>query len=392
MLTHLAAWTIDQCRQRLDATSASELDATLAQVSGDPSDAHVMHVLALHCLQCGYVDLWRHYVIAALALPHVSPRELYLRGQAKIRLGDWTGWVDREARICSPNEFDFQSPFAHHIRWANAAWDGVEDLSDGTLFVFADGGMGDCIQMLRYVPVLAGKGGEIVLAVHPRCVPFVRHNVGHLATVVIRNLPYPHSFQRYAWLMSLAGLVGHIPSFTPLSAPSPCDCPSVLDGKLHLALCWAGNSNYPRNRTDRFRSLSLCDLAPALSCEGVTWHSVQVGTWAAEAAAYPSIVPPIAPLYNLAQTANVLAGMDGVVTVDTSVAHLAGSLGIPTFLILSTAADFRWETADTTPWYPSVRLIRQRTPGDWSAVVAALLEKLHGWMRSRALERSSLRA
>jgi hypothetical protein len=265
-------------------------------------------------------------------------------------------------------------------------WDGSEDLRNQALFVFADGGIGDCIQMLRYVPVLAEKGGEVIVAVHPPCVPFVQHNVGHIASVVIRDLPYPHAFERYAWIMSLAGLVGHIPSFTPFSAPSPHDCRMVPDGKLHMALCWAGNTNYPRNRDDRFRSVSLCDLAPLLSREDVTWHSVQVGRWGAEAAAYPSIVPSTVPLHNLAQTANVLAGMDGVVTVDTSVAHLAGSLGVPTFLILSTLPDFRWGTADTTPWYPSMSLIRQRVPGDWSAVVAVLTARLNArdWLDLRS--------
>jgi ADP-heptose:LPS heptosyltransferase len=73
--------------------------------------------------------------------------------------------------------------------------------------------------------------------------------------------------------------------------------------------------------------------------------------------------------------------MDALVTVDTSVAHLAGSLGIPTFLILSTLADSRWETGETTPWYPSVHLIRQRVPGDWSSVVGSIMTQLNCTLR-----------
>ncbi|HZS60781.1 MAG TPA: glycosyltransferase family 9 protein [Gemmatimonadaceae bacterium] len=384
---------VDLCRQSLDATSASEVDEVLAIVAREPSYARLVHALASHCLRCGYVDLWHRFVTAALALPHVSPLELYMRGQAKIRLGDWSGWTDREARLLSPSEFDFQSDWVQQMRWATGAWDGAEDLTDQALLVFADGGLGDCVQMLRYVPLLAEMSREVILAVHPRCLPFAQHNLGQLATVVIRDVPYLHAFQRHTWLMSLAGLFRHIPPFVAFHAPHPIGRRTTRDGQMHLALCWAGSTNHPQNREDRYRSLSLEDLAPLFARGDVTWHSVQLGRWASQAAAYPSIIQPTVPMYNLAQTANVLAGLDGVVTIDTSVAHLAASLGIPTLLILSTLPDFRWETADTTAWYPTVRLIRQRVPGDWSGIVATLMATLDArhWLDVRIHERVTAR-
>jgi hypothetical protein len=356
-----------------DPTSASELAPFIEAAANEPFSAARMHTVALRCLECGYDDLWRHYKEVAFALPHVTPFDLYLRGQAKIRSGDWSGWVDREARLSNPGEPDYRPRAVQQMRWSKGAWNGVEELAGQTLFVLADGGLGDCIQMLRYVPVLAAKAGETILAVRPRAVPFAQHNLGQLATVVIRDVPYRFEFQRYVWLMSLPALIGGIPRFIPFSAPGPRDYPSE---RPNIAICWAGSSNYPGNRDDRYRSISLEDLAPVLTRDDVCWHSVQIGPWASQATAYPSILQPTIPLHNLAQTANVLSGMDAVITVDTAVAHLAGSLGIPTLLILSRLADFRWEFGDTTPWYPSMQLIRQAVPGDWSGVVSTVMAKL----------------
>lgn len=360
----------------LDPTSTSELEPLIAAVTRDPSDPVLLYTLSIQCLQRGYPDQWRYYRDLAFALPHVTPLDLYLRGQAKIRSGDWSGWVDREARLYNPEEPHFRPLAVQQMRWSKGAWDGVEELTGRTLFVFSDGGLGDGIQMLRYLPVLAERADEIILAAQPPCVPFAQHNLGHLASVVIRDVPHPFEFHRYAWIMSLPALMGCMPPFVPFSAPRPVEYPATTDGRLRLALCWAGNTNHPRNRNDRFRSISLADLTPLLTREDVEWYSVQSGPWASDAHAYPSIVLPTDPMHNFAQTANVLAHMDAVVTVDTSVAHLAGSLGIPTFLILSTLADFRWETGETTPWYPSVQLVRQRVPGDWSTVVNTIMSRL----------------
>jgi hypothetical protein len=360
----------------LDQTSAAEVAPVLEAVAREPHNAGWMHTLALHCLRWGYTDLWRRYHDIALGLPHLTPFNVYLRGQAKIRAGDWSGWLDREARLCNPGELDYQPLDVQHMRWTKAAWDGRENLTSQTLFVFADGGLGDCLQMLRYVPLLAQDAAGVILAVRPRCVPFAQHNVGHLATIVIRDVPHACEFQRYTWLMSQPALIGHIPTFVPFSAPRPNEYRAPADSRLHVAICWAGNTNHSGNRDDRFQSIRLADLAPLLSRDDIRWHSVQIGPWASEANAYPSLIQPTVPLYNLAQTANVLAGMDAVLTVDTSVAHLAGSLGIPTLLILSRLAEFRWGTGDTTPWYPSMYLIRQHVPGDWSAVIHALQAQL----------------
>jgi hypothetical protein len=366
---------VEFCRRRLDPESEVHVGPYLEAISREPSDASLMYSLAVRCLQCGYLDLWRHCNAMALAMPHLTPQDLYFRGQAKIRMGDWSGWTDREARTFGPTEVHSFSAAVRQMRFTKAAWNGAEDLAEKTLLVFADGGHGDCIQVLRYVPALAQKARKVILAVHPRCVPFAQHNLGHVATVVM-NVSFSFEFQRYVWMMSLPALFGGIPPFRSFSAPKPLARCNTVDGRLRIAICWAGNSNNPASRVDRYRSLVLSDLAPLFARDDVEWHSVQVGEWSSEAHAYPSIVEPAIPLQHFAQTANVVAGMDAVITIDTAVAHLAGSLGVPTFLILSTLADFRWETSDTTPWYPSMELLRQRVPGDWTDVTGLLMDRL----------------
>jgi hypothetical protein len=144
-------------------------------------------------------------------------------------------------------------------------------------------------------------------------------------------------------------------------------------------VCWAGNSNQPSHGGDRDRSASLDDLAPVLCREDVHCYSLQVGAWARDAARYPRLLHPSTPLATFAETARAIVGLDAVISVDTAVAHLAGSIGVPTILILHCAGDFRWGMDDTTPWYPSMHIIRQRIRSDWAGVVTQLMVYLDDW-------------
>jgi hypothetical protein len=119
-------------------------------------------------------------------------------------------------------------------------------------------------------------------------------------------------------------------------------------------------------------------LAPLFRLDDTTWYSLQVGDREADATDCRSIYRPDPPLNTFADTAAVIAQLDYVVTVDTAVAHLAGSLGVPTYLLLPTAATWRWGLANDTAWYPTMRLIRQQKPGDWTGAIHELLERLKG--------------
>jgi hypothetical protein len=353
----------------------------------------LLYSIGITCLQYGYDELWLNCVRDGLALPHLTPQDHLFRGEAKIRLGDWSGWVDREARLFNPDESSFVSPEARRVQWTTKRWDGDEPIDDRSILVMADGGFGDCLQMVRYLPELARVAGAVALAVRPECHAFAAHNFGHVANVVRLDRAVSTAYDRYAWLMSLPALLGPIPTFHPLRAPTQTDDGPRVTADVRIGLCWAGNSNHPTDEFDRGRSISLDDLAPVTQRSGTCCYTLQVGTWAGDADRYPGIARPPIPLHTFADTASVIARLDCVVTIDTAVAHLAGNLGVPTYLLLPCAPDFRWEMlATTTRWYPSVHLIRQHTRGEWTQVVAQLMIELDTFAHSSRIATSSLTA
>jgi hypothetical protein len=291
-------------------------------------------------------------------------------------MGDWSGWADREFRLLNPSESVARLDRFHRLRWSDPAWDGG-NLAGKTILAFADGGFGDCLMTLRYVPALVREADAVILAVRPECVSLVQHNFGDSVTVLFRELaPSSTAFDCYTFFMSLPALIRTIPSFVALSAPKPVGRTATSARRLRIGLCWAGKTHNPERGSGRFSSLCLDHVRRLLSRSDVEWHSLQTGMWASDADAYPKIMQSSAPLYTFAETANLIAGLDCVVTVDTAVAHLAGALGVPTFVLLQFKAEFRWGSGRTTPWYPSVRLIRQPAPGDWPSVVDAVMATL----------------
>jgi hypothetical protein len=139
---------------------------------------------------------------------------------------------------------------------------------------------------------------------------------------------------------------------------------------LKVGLIWAGN---PKQPSEPKRGVGMQNCLPLFATPGVRWVSLQVGEKASEVLlAPPGTISDVSPeLTDFAETAAVMANLDLVISTDTAPAHLAGALGVPTFLMLRDLPDWRWhlERADC-PWYPSMRLFRQKKPGDWATVVA----------------------
>jgi hypothetical protein len=361
---------LDTCRNRITSAHAIELLPRLNKaLERYPHTPALLYSMALVCLQFGYIDLWHCYTRMAFLLPHRTYRDLVHRGETKIRLDDWSGWVDREARVFNT----VWEPYARDIQWTTKEWDGREAIDDLSLVVILDGGFGDCFQMLRYIPGLAHVAAKVVLAVPPQCLTLVHHIVGHVVVVISRDALAFTSFQRYVWLMSLPAVRGSPPPFAKVTAPNPIRPAGGGDDRLRIGVCWAGVSNHPTTYFDRDRSILLADLAPLLRREDALCFSLQVGPWAYAATQYHRLLPPTTPLMTFTDTANVVSGLDCVVTTDTGIAHLAGLLGVPTFLLVTCAADYRWGMSDTTLWYPSMRLIRQQGRGDWPGVVRQLM-------------------
>jgi tetratricopeptide (TPR) repeat protein len=256
-------------------------------------------------------------------------------------------------------------------------WNG-EDVAGRTILLHGEQGYGDAIQGLRYVPLVAARGGRVVLEL-PQPLVRLAASLSGVAEIVAAGQALPR-FDLVCPLLSLprafATTLETIPADVPYLAPPPeaaARWRELLDGAgLKVGVAWAGS---PLHRSDARRSIGVETLAPLLRIEGVRWFSLQVGERAADLARLPAdLVTDLAPrLADFAETAAAIANLDLVVTVDTAVAHLAGALGRPAWVMLRERPDWRWLIGrEDSPWYPTLRLFRQRERGDWDDVVSRL--------------------
>ena len=161
---------------------------------------------------------------------------------------------------------------------------------------------------------------------------------------------------------------GHVPNRQPLS-----EVLAASAGRIRIGLAWAGSPVHVR---DKERSMPTAALEPLAALQGVAWHSFQFGPL--EAVPLPGVIQLAPLLSTFSDSALAVAAMDLVITVDTALAHLAGALGIPTFLLLHAFPDWRWFLArQDSPWYPTMRIYRQPHPGDWESVLRQVLSDLN---------------
>lgn len=247
-------------------------------------------------------------------------------------------------------------------------WDG-----SGPVAVHAEGGLGDTIHFLRFAGRLAASGIDVHLRVQPALVGLARSLRG-IAGVAELGAPAPDGCG-HAWLLDLPALAGEGAADGRPYLTAPTDSRLRLDPPRgrRVALCWAGN---PRFDNDRRRSVPFAMLAPLLECREVEWVSVQVGERAVDLAG--SAVLDLSPrLTDLSETAAALHQADLLVTVDTAVAHLAGAIGTPAWLLLPYSPDWRWgATGERTGLYDSLRLFRQVRRGDWPEVIGRIAARL----------------
>ena len=258
-------------------------------------------------------------------------------------------------------------------------WDG--GLFDGkTLLLFAGQGLGDAIQFFRYLPMVANKGGDVIL----QCpAPLIRLFEAAPAAKDIQLVTEigDAPFDLQAPLHGLPGLfattLDTIPADVPTLRP-PGEPPLALvlesSGGLKVGLVWAGD---PKHKTVTNRSLGFERFTPLLDMEGIDFYSLQVGERGGDirnnqalGGLEGKITDLGKSLNDFADTAAAVGQLDLVITVDTSVAHLAGALGAPVWTLLPWVPDWRWLLdRDDSPWYPTMRLFRQPAAGDWDAVI-----------------------
>lgn len=297
-------------------------------------------------------------------------------GQLQLLQGDfqrgWANYAWRHRMAVSPIK---------NKRLAQPLWDGG-DIKGKTLYVFSEQGVGDTVQFVRFLPRIARTGCRVLLEA-PESLTTLLQDVEGVDVVPI-GAPLP-DFDCYVPLMDVPMRLNLL-SENDLASPPYLRAPAgrldawanriADDGALRVGLVWAGN---PSHQNDQRRSMAADLFRPLCGLTGVRLYSLQVGRDGEAAAVLGAeAITDLAPdLRDYSDTAAALARLDLVVTVDTSVAHLAGAIGTRAWVLLAAAPDWRWMLErDDSPWYSDLRLIRQSDPGDWAGVIARVVEGL----------------
>jgi len=258
-------------------------------------------------------------------------------------------------------------------------WRG-EPLTGRRILLHGEQGAGDTIQFVRYAPMVRGAGAEVIIEALPHLERFLGWMDG--AYRIVNALSTGVEFDVQCPLMSLPQRFGT--ELDSIPAPACFSIPAALrakwaervqTGRMNAGVVWAGN---PRRYGDGDRSLPAHYLLPLTRASGVQCWSLQVGPAAADTP--DGMVNLAQELTDFGETAGAISALDLVITVDTAVAHLAGSLSKPVWLLLPYTSDWRWMLGcEGTPWYPSVKIFRQKSPGEWGEVMERVASALEAW-------------
>jgi len=289
-------------------------------------------------------------------------------------------------------EYEWRFAVARYVRdFDRPLWEG-EPLAGKTILVHAEQGFGDTLQFVRYIPMIAAAGGRVVLEA-PRALMHITRSVAGLSEVLASGDSLPE-FDCHCPLLSLPRVLGTtiatIPNQVPYLAAEPERIgfwrERLPKAGLRVGIVWQGN---PQARMDKARSIPLCEFAAMAAVPGVYLVSLQKNDGLDQLGSLPADmrIDTLGPEFDAGpdafrDTAAVMMSLDLVIACDTSVAHLAGALGRPVWVILANNPDWRWLVGrDDSPWYPTTRLFRQHQPGDWTGVMreaAAALAQLAG--------------
>jgi tetratricopeptide (TPR) repeat protein len=335
---------------------------------------------------------------AAVESDPLHPGARYNLALTRLRCGKWElGWQDYEAR------WRFKEVHRAPRVFKQPRWRG-EALEGRRVLLHAEQGLGDTIQFCRYATLVVARGGTAILQVQEPAeqlmgsLAAVRAGLvetARLGAVAGQDVAGQDlEFDLECPLMSLPAVFGTTLETVPWPGAYLGAEPGTAAEKLRqflgagagmrVGLAWAGN---PRYKADRLRSVRIDQLLPLLRISGFTWISLQKGEAAGQLADLPEDVfvwDGSSGDRDLAETAALVATLDLVITTDTSIAHLAGAMGKPVWVLLPHLGDWRWmQWRETTPWYPTARLLRQGTAGDWAGLVERVIGELEG-CRSRS--------
>jgi tetratricopeptide (TPR) repeat protein/ADP-heptose:LPS heptosyltransferase len=326
--------------------------------------------------------------------PETWPELAYDIACAHLLAGDWkAAWSGYEHRLAAT------SPFARPPATAAPRWDG-RPLDGGTLMVHHEQGLGDTIQFARLIPAILPRVGRVVFVCQPALMKlFAGSPILSVPTVevIAEGSPVP---EHGAWvpLLSLAGILGlerdNVPSAVPHLAAEPARVAAwtrrlaaeerIRRADLRVGLVWQGN---PKAPVEKGRSIPLAAFAPLAKVDGVAFVALQKGPGREQTP--PVGLAPLDPGPDFDEggdafldTAAILSTLDLLITSDTSVAHVAGALGRPVWLVVKKVPEWRWGLSGAvSPWYPTMRIFRQSEAGDWSGPMAAVAAELAALVR-----------
>ncbi|MGD0801557.1 MAG: tetratricopeptide repeat protein [Terracidiphilus sp.] len=312
----------------------------------------------------------------------------------RLRMGDWKqGWQGYEAR------WRFREVHRGPRRFTQPRWQG-EPLEGRRILLHGEQGLGDTIQFCRYATLVEARGGVVILQTQEPTLRLMQSlaavRAGLAETALLGTKP--PQFDVECPLLSLPSVFGTTIETVPwpgaylgadaaLTLDKLKQFPSVRRSErpLRVGLAWAGN---PRYKADSLRSIQLAQLLPLLRLPGITWISLQKGPASGQLAGLPEDIflwDGSSNDRDLAETAALVATLDLVITTDTCIAHLAGAMAKPVWIMLPHLSDWRWmQRTDATPWYPTAWLLRQSEPGDW----AGLVERVTAEFRALCMARS----
>jgi tetratricopeptide (TPR) repeat protein len=357
---------------------AGALDCCRRALAHDPRDAMTLrnHGNALAALN-RHTEALEQYRLARMVTPD-SARLRLNEGIAMLALGVWPeGWERLEARLSIPPP-EGVGPFPDNI----PQWRGEPDIAGKSILLHAEQGLGDTLQFIRYAPLVAARGARVVLRVQPALGPlFARLPIADTVFTFFDAVPdvdlqCPVASLPLAFRTTLANLPAQVPY---LGAPPEYlmlwQALLGLRRRKRIGIAWFGRQNMPH------RSLPLHTLAPLLlGRQDVEFHSLQKEMPESDRrwlATHGVVVDHTEDQRNFLDTTALVARMDMVLSIDTAMAHLAGALGKPVWIMLPFSADWRWLVGRSdSPWYPTARLFRQKRPGDWNGVVAEVAQAL----------------
>lgn len=343
-----------------------------------PDDAEIVANQALSHLHAGDLDAAIETYARAVALAPDNEPLRSSHAQALLTAGRFAeGWAEFEHRMADP-------VMAARLRGLpGKRWSG-EDISGRAVLLASEQGIGDTIQFARYVPVLAARGARVFL-MGPSRLAHLFSSLDGLAGYITEGGPYPIA-DFHAPLLSIPHLLGNAPIPAPVSYLTPD--PSLVAawaGRLdttarRIGIGWQGNRTY---EMDYLRSVppdAMTDLIRGVDADFIILQRGEAID-AMCAAGARDLGPTVDTEFAFADTAAIIANLDLVITSDTALAHLAGSLGRPTWVLLPWAPDWRFgRKVATCSWYPTMRLFRQPAPDDWAGAVAEARRALSAWL------------